>query len=307
LVLGNGASIAASSLTTIGGTATGTLTVADGGVIGSASTGALTFGASGIFAADIKSTTGSANLDKILASGNLSILLGAQLALTEVGANDALSGTNKLVLVNYTGYTWDTGIFAGYADDSTFTLGANKWKIDYNDTTDGVTTGNYVTLTTVPSSPYAVWAAGFGLGATSQNADNDGDGVKNLAEFALDGDPLSAKNLGKQFARIIDLTGDLNGPTLTLTIPVRVGTGTSFAGTYDKIATRDLVTYDIQGSTDLATWTTAVVVTDVTGNSAIDNSGLPALSAEWEYRTFRVPGDVSAPTKSFLRAMFSHP
>jgi hypothetical protein len=164
-----------------------------------------------------------------------------------------------------------------------------------------------VTLTTVPNSPYAVWAATYGLGAHSQNADNDQDGVKNLAEFAIDGNPLVPVNRGKEFARVINLSGDADGPVLTLTIPVRVAPGTAFTGTTSKSATRDQVTYEIQASADLLNWTT-LVVTDVTGNSAIDNSGLPALTnAQWEYRTFRVPQDTSAAAKEFLRAGFTHP
>ena len=306
LVLGNGAGIANSAVT-VGGTGIGTLSVADGGLIGTASTGALTFGSTGIFAADIRSSTGLAGLDRILAGGNLSVLFGAQLALTEVGLNNALADATSLVLIDYTGFTWDSGIFDGYGDNSTFTLGANNWMIDYDDTTDGATTGNFVTLTTVPNSPYAVWAATYGLSAHSQNADSDQDGVKNLAEFAIDGNPLVAVNRGKEFARVINLSGDADGPVLTLTIPVRVAPGTAFTGTTSKSATRDQVTYEIQASADLLNWTT-LVVTDVTGNSAIDNSGLPApTNAQWEYRTFRVPQDASAAPKAFLRAGFTHP
>jgi hypothetical protein len=48
----------------------------------------------------------------------------------------SLSPGSKLTLINYSG-TWNNGTFDGYADDSIFTLGANQWQINYNDTAGG--------------------------------------------------------------------------------------------------------------------------------------------------------------------------
>ena len=56
--------------------------------------------------------------------------------------------------------------------------------------------------------------------------------------------------------------------------------------------------YRIQGSTNLSAWTLDVdEVTPALG------TGLPALDSGWEYRTFRVPGPVTAEVKAFLRAV----
>jgi hypothetical protein len=73
---------------------------------------------------------------------------------------------SKLTLINYSGAL--SGAFSGYADDSTFALGANTWRIDYNDTAGGTnfsgdqTLGIFVTLTAVPE-PGGLLLAGFGL------------------------------------------------------------------------------------------------------------------------------------------------
>ena len=71
-------------------------------------------------------------------------------------AGGILSAGDKLTLISYNG-TWNNGIFTGYADGATFTLGSNTWLMDYNDDTGG---GNFsadqsgalgfVTITVVP-------------------------------------------------------------------------------------------------------------------------------------------------------------
>jgi hypothetical protein len=104
---------------------------------------------------------------------------------------------------------------------------------------------------------------------------------------------------------MIDLAGDADGPTLVFTLAVRVDDNSGFAGTTTKAAERDGINYEIQASTDLGTWTT-IVVTDVTGNSAIDNTGLPALTGTaWQYRSFRTPGDRITDPRKFFRAVFT--
>ena len=93
--------------------------------------------------------------DLVHSTGSLSIASGAQLVLAEL-AGGILSAGDKLTLISYNG-TWDSGIFDGYADDSTFTLGSNTWRINYNDTSGGPNfladqSGalGFVTITVVP-------------------------------------------------------------------------------------------------------------------------------------------------------------
>lgn len=146
-------------------------------------------------------------------------------------------------------------------------------------------------VTTAPLA-YDAWVAARGLttGVNAAKSDNpDNDGLNNLGEFALDGNPLSGVRAGK-----VALRNTVDGPTLTL--PVRLNAG-AFVGDSDGLLSPmiDGVRYRIQASTDLVSWNILVFET------APDTTGLPALSdpAGWEYRTFQIaPGN----PKAFLRA-----
>ena len=116
------------------------------------------------------------NGDLAYSSGTLGIAVGTILTLTDLGGSTALAGGSKLTLISSVG-AWDLGLFsydtgAGLttlADDSTFTLGANIWKFDYNDTLAGSnftgdTTGatNFVTMTVIPEPDVAALLGGLG-------------------------------------------------------------------------------------------------------------------------------------------------
>lgn len=96
----------------------------------------------------------------------------------------------KLTLIDYTAGT-NTGTFNGIADESSITIGANTFVIDYNDTLGA--TGSFVTLTAANGSPYAVWAANFELNPNVATAAADGDfdkdGVANMTEYVLGASP----------------------------------------------------------------------------------------------------------------------
>ncbi len=153
-------------------------------------------------------------------------------------------------------------------------------------------------------SAYASWASAKGLtGAPgsstdpAKDADPDGDGHNNLYEFAFDGDPLSGAADGKIVGKIATVGAD---QVLTLTLPVR--TGAVFSGTTEQVsALIDALIYHVQGAPDLATYTN--VISEVTGGAATTiQTGLPALSSGWTYRTFRTAGTVPTVPKDFLRA-----
>jgi autotransporter-associated beta strand protein len=149
-------------------------------------------------------------------------------------------------------------------------------------------------------TPYTLWAATAGLtGANDEPADNpDSDGLDNLGEFALDGDPLSGASGGKVVVKVASVGGQ---PALTLTLPVRTAVG-AFTGADALTATGDGATYTIEGSDDLGSW--LLDIDEVTGPDAASiQASLPALSSgDWTYRTFRSPGPVAGDAIEFLRA-----
>ena len=156
-------------------------------------------------------------------------------------------------------------------------------------------------------TPYSNWAASKGLDnsdaahSNAKDADPDGDGHNNLYEFAFDGNPLSAVADGKIVSKIATLGAD---QVLTLTLPVRKGatfandSGDQLSGLIDGIY------YRIEGCSDLTSF--SETISEVTGGDAITlQTGLPLLSSDWTYRTFRVSGTVSSTSKDFMRAKIS--
>ena len=89
---------------------------------------------------------------------------------------------------------------------------------------------------------------------------------------------------------------------LTITVPVRTSVG-AFTGATSLTANSaaDSVTYTIEGSDNLSSWT--LDIDEVIGADATAiQSGLPALSSGWSYRTFRSPGPITGDPGDFLRA-----
>jgi autotransporter-associated beta strand protein len=182
-----------------------------------------------------------------------------------------------------------TGVPAGYTVDYA-----------YN---DGTSTKNIALIGTPPASPYETWAAAKGLtGANNgKTQDPDADGKANLTEFAFDGEPLSGVSAGKTRVKIGAVAGS---DYLTITFPCR--DGAVFSGATDKVSgvVAGGVIYHVEGSDDLATWTT-MQVSEVTGASDLTalQAGLPTLSSGWTYRTFRAQNVVAAGNPGdFLRA-----
>ena len=165
-----------------------------------------------------------------------------------------------------------------------------------------------VQLSVVPAgTPYESWINSFGSITNPadklKGANPDGDELNNLAEFALDGNPASGLATGKVAVKIAPVGGTA---ALTITLPVRNGATPDPAdpagGALVLVQTADGLTYTIQASEELANWT--LDVTEVTGGDAAGiQTGLPALSAGWVYRTFRSPGPVAGDSKEFMRCL----
>lgn len=144
-------------------------TVAPGNSIESLAAGNVSFESGSTFAYELD--TQSLGGDLLDSGGTLDIATGAILTLSELASATRGLG-DKLTLISYTG-AWNNGLFSylgnPLADDSTFTLGTNLWKFDYNDLSGGNNfsadqsgaTG-FVTLTAVPE-PAAALLGSLGL------------------------------------------------------------------------------------------------------------------------------------------------
>jgi autotransporter-associated beta strand protein len=165
--------------------------------------------------------------------------------------------------------------------------------------------GTQIALVQIPASGFGSWIGGFGLAVGDQDPtdDPDSDGVDNLTEFALNGDPSDGSNNGLTAMLVQDASAPA-GNELTLIAAVR--NGAAFApGTGDvQTATIDGIVYAIEGSTDLVFPGSAVSVVGSASNTAPAATGLPTLpgGSEWEYRTFKLDASEGLPGKGFLRA-----
>lgn len=249
-----------------------TLTVASGGTVApGTSTGILSAGAtslSGTYACELDGTSA----DRLTVTGDLT--LGGTLAVSVLEAPTA----DEYVIASCTGtlsgsFASVTGLPSGYS-----------LKVDTENKT----------VSLVKGAGYDAWAVAKGL--TSENngkaQDPDGDGVSNLVEYALGGNPLSVADKGTSSHGIKQVDGNA---ALTLTIAVRAGAAFA-AGTNNTLeATVDGVTYRIEGSSDLASWTGNITeVTAITGD-------LPAAPEGYVYHTFRTAGPVALTAKDFIR------
>ena len=205
---------------------------------------------------------------------------------TNVGGLEV--GTYKLITSSGLTGTLDAANLTG-------TIGAFSAALQLN--------GNDIEVVVSSANAYASWALAKGLDVSNnaKNADPDGDGRNNLAEFAYDGNPLSGINDGKVVGKVATVSG---AKVLTLTLPVR--TGAIFAAdSNDQLsALIDGIYYRIEGDGTLGAF--ADVVTEVTtGDEGAIQAGLPLLSSGWTYRTFRSAGTVPPVPKAFLRAKIS--
>jgi hypothetical protein len=133
-------------------------------------------------------------------------------------------------------------------------------------------------------SPFAEWRARFLKDQDLANdqiagvmADPDSDGLPNLLEFAIDGNPLSSSNEGKVLGR---LTQEGAASRFIFTLPVRVGT--VFHGPGDLVSEPvDGLIYAIQASSDLSDFVSVDVV-----EVPYEGTDMPDLHEGWEYRSF---------------------
>ncbi|MEO5716883.1 MAG: autotransporter-associated beta strand repeat-containing protein, partial [Luteolibacter sp.] len=172
--LAAGSAVTVSSGATLAGVGTvnGTTSVASGGMVSPGGTATLTTGATtlaGTFVCQLDDTTS----DKLAVNGNLT-LTGSTLAVSTLVGGATQS---SYVIATYTGtrngnFATVTGLPAGYV-------------VDYS-------TANQIKLVVGSgSSGYSTWASNYSLSGNDAlpGADPDRDGVTNLMEFYLNGNP----------------------------------------------------------------------------------------------------------------------
>ena len=150
-----------------------------------------------------------------------------------------------------------------------------------------------------PADPFVDWIDSFTSitdpADKTKTADPDHDGLSNLEEFALNGNPATGGDSEKVRVRIETVASN---QALVITLPVRDG------ATFDNLpgpaadATIDQVVYAIRGGNNLAVFDQGV--TEI----AVSSGGMPGLDAGWSYRSFRLNGNIGGGTprgpKGFL-------
>jgi autotransporter-associated beta strand protein len=241
------------------------------------------------------------------------------------GVSNSVGGTGTLdfdgtLRINFSnidptpGNSWTLVNVASLASatyDSTFTVAGGAGAFSETTLDSGVweqvdgtvvwtfteSTGVFSVAPYVPQ-PFQVWIDTYFPGQSDpdvvgKDADPDGDGTDNLAEFALNGNPDDAADIGYRAISLEDTDAD-GQKELTLTIAVRKGDSSPvFAGS-PLSATSDGVEYTIEGSLDLEFPTSAV-------SEAAPANGPGGLPAEYEYRRFRLDASEGLASKGFLR------
>jgi autotransporter-associated beta strand protein len=248
--------------------------------------------------------------DTVVTGGSLSLGNGATgTSLTDTADVRLLNGTTTLNL-NFT----STDALTADTVDEFFIDGVRQASGTWGavgsgaaNTTARITGAGWLKVTTGSADAYASWATLKGLDGTAGKEagkadDPDNDGKNNLAEFALDGNPLSAANEGKIVGKIATVGGV---QVMTLTLPVRTG-ATFSANSGDQLsALIDGIYYRIEGDVSLSSFADAITEVPVGADLTAIQLGLPPLSTGWTYRTFRAPGTVPTAAKAFLRARIS--
>jgi autotransporter-associated beta strand protein len=242
-------------------------------------------------------TDGSAN--QLATSGSGAVTLSGDFTI-DTSAVTVTDGTWTLVDLPPAAYavafssTFTVNGFTPDGDGVTWTLNdsGNLWT--FSETNGTLTLGAGSSL-----SEFEQWATGAPYNLSGADAlagaDPDKDGVINLVEFALNGDPTSGSNNGIAVGKVQDVAGT---PALTLTIATRSGT-TFDTGTGARVATNATqgVNYTVEGGTNLIDW-----LGNITEVTPAITSGLPDLTGtDYEYHTFKTAGPVNSTAADFMR------
>jgi arylsulfatase A-like enzyme len=151
----------------------------------------------------------------------------------------------------------------------------------------------------IPPYSFNDWASANGLdgsvGRESGMSDNpDGDGLDNLAEYALAGHPLDPNDGAKFFVMSNPDGGDPVTEKICFTVAVLAGVPI-FSGSPSLSSSLNGFTYTSEGSLDLIDFTTPIVAVDPV------STDLAPLPANYEYRSFSMDDTGGSPDRGFLR------
>lgn len=305
--VGPAGTLAGNGLTTSAIALSGTLSPgAAADTLDAISTGALALNEGATL--DLEINTSTIASDTVLVTGNVTRPgTVVNLALTDLGANVPLADGTKLTLVDYTG-TWNTANTLHYGgspvpNNSAVILGVNRFIVNYAD-------AGAMTLTA--TNPYSAWISGYlaqiPLAADRlPAADPDGDGASNFEEFALKGDPADGSNNGLLAVVIQDTDSPADTSELTLVAAVLRGANFTSNGNNAQQAVTGGVSYTVEGSQTLTTWTTPVSALPSGSDTPPAGSGLTENLAgtDWEYRTFSLDASEGLSGTGFLRVQIS--
>jgi autotransporter-associated beta strand protein len=174
--------------------------LAPGNSIGTIATGDLTFDSDGSYACELNGT--SATSDRANVTG--AVAINAATTLT-VSLSGSLAGGQRYFIVVNDDVEGVTGTFASLPQDAVVgTFGGTELKISYTGDSgsaapNNITGGNDIVLYTEGSAltPYESWALGPFTNSftnTLPGVDFDNDGLSNLLEFVLGGDPTISQD-----------------------------------------------------------------------------------------------------------------
>lgn len=286
----------------------------DGGlVVAGANGGSLTLSAANTYTGDTVVEAGASLV--LPASGRLAFSLAAGGVGTRLRGSGSATLDGAFVIDRSAadlsdGNTWQLVAVSTLSETygETFALegftetGPGVWTLADGDYvwTFSETTGALVLDAPATATPYSTWAAANGLdGASGRDpapaADPDSDGLPNLLEFALDGDPL----LRDAALARVDSLSIAGQQHVVLTAAMR--SGAAFSGSpAPASAAIDGVAYSVEGSADLAAWTLPLVEAVGPEIDAL-HAGLPAPSDGWAYRSFRPVSPLTVAPRAFLR------
>ncbi|BCU78054.1 autotransporter-associated beta strand repeat-containing protein [Luteolibacter sp. LG18] len=253
-----GTTIAGGTLRLGNGTTDGMLTAATGVT----NNGVLAFNwTTAHTVANVISGTGSVTKDgagTLTLTGTNTYTGGTTVNAGKIAVNgSSLADSGTLVItggqVDVTGTEVVDKLFIGTTAAAAGTYGATGSGAAFID--DAHFTGTGVISVTTAGSPYDGWAAGKGLTATNNGPtqDPDHDGVPNLMEYVLGGDPLVS---------------------LASILPVQSDDGFNIVLTFSRSdASESEVALNVQWSTDLSTWTDIPVPATTSADAFIQENG----------------------------------
>jgi hypothetical protein len=159
----------------------------------------------------------------------------------------------------------------------------------------------FVRAMVVGGTQYDVWIQSFASLTNPpdrlKTADPDKDGLTNLEEFALAGDPTKANGADKVFVKVAPVAGV---PAYTVTLPVRYGGGILGVSPPRLVDPEGVYSCYVEASDNLTTYNLSPIQV-IGADAAAIQSGLPPAGDGWTYLTFRTSSPFATDRREFIR------